>query len=81
MLCVNFGSIFDKTEITPRPPKDKIGIIWSSFPEYIFKLSLQSDAILATCDILPDASFIATIFSILDNSKQVSGFILTPLLQ
>lgn len=72
--------MFDKTEITPIPPKDKIGTIWSSFPEYIFKFSLHREAILAICEILPDASFIATIFSIFDNSKQVSGLILTPVL-
>lgn len=30
---VNFGLIFDKTEITPKPPKEQIGIAWSSLPE------------------------------------------------
>lgn len=77
---MNFGSMFDKTEMTPKPPKDKIGIIWSSFPEYMCKLSWHKAAILAICEILPEASLIATIFSILDNSKQVSGLILTPVL-
>ena len=31
--CVNLGLIFDKTEITPNPPKEQIGIAWSSLPE------------------------------------------------
>ena len=74
------GLIFDKTEITPKPPNDNIGNIWSSLPEYIFKLSPHRCAISATCDKFPLASFIATILSIFDNSKQVSGKIFTPVL-
>jgi len=72
--------MFDNTDITPIPPNDSIGIIWSSLPEYICKLSPHNDAIFATCDILPLASFIATMLSIFDSSKHVSGFILTPVL-
>lgn len=71
------GFIFDKTEIAPIPPKDNIGIIKSSLPEYIFKLSPHKCAILATWDKLPLASFIATIFSILESSKHVLGSIFT----
>ena len=33
ILWVSKGLILDKTEITPIPPKDKIGRTWSSFPE------------------------------------------------
>lgn len=33
MSCVNLGLILDKTEITPKPPKEQIGIAWSSLPE------------------------------------------------
>ena len=36
--------------------------------------------VLAICDKSPLASFIATIFSIFDNSKAVSGLIFTPVL-
>ena len=35
---------------------------------------------MATCEILPLASFTATIFGILESSKQVSGVIFTPVL-
>ena len=72
--------MFERTDITPIPPIDKTGRIWSSFPEYIFKLSPHKWAILATWDISPLASFIATIFEILESSKQVSGEIFTPVL-
>lgn len=46
----------------------------------MFKLSLHKYAILATWEILPEASFIATIFEILDNFRHVSGVIFTPVL-
>ena len=55
-------------------------MFWSSFPEYIDKLFPHNAAILAIWDIFPLASFIATIFSVLDNSKQVSGNIFNPVL-
>ena len=79
-MCVYSGKIFDNTDITPIPPSDIIGTIWSSFPEYICKLFLQSDAISATCEIFPLASLIATIFSIFESSKHVLGSIFTPVL-
>ena len=72
--------MLDRTEITPIPPSDKIGIIWSSFPEYIFKLFPHKLAIFATWEIFPEASFIATIFGILESSKHTSGVIFTPVL-
>ena len=71
----------ESTDITPFPPKDKIGTIWSSFPEYIVRLSPHKLAIFATCDMLPLASFMATMFSILDSSRHVSGVMLTPVLE
>ncbi len=74
------GAIFDNTDITPRPPRDKIGTIWSSFPEYMCKFSRQSALISAICERFPLASFIATIFDIFDNSKHVCGKIFTPVL-
>ena len=74
------GTIFERTEITPNPPNERIGKIWSSFPEYICKLSLQSAAISATWDKLPLASFMATMFSILESSKQVEGNMFKPVL-
>jgi len=45
MVCTSLGIIFDNTDTTPSPPKDNIGTIWSSLPEYIAKLSLQRAAI------------------------------------
>lgn len=78
MLWVNLGYKLDKTDITPKAPKESVGIIWSSFPEYIVISSLQSCAILATCEIFPLASFIATILGILERARQVSGSMLTP---
>jgi hypothetical protein len=72
--------MFESTDITPIPPNESIGTIWSSFPEYIFKSSLQRFAISAICEMFPLASFIATMFSIFDNSLQVSGKIFTPVL-
>ena len=81
VILENFlGAIFEITDITPSPPKDNTGNTWSSFPLYICRLSLHSEAILATWDKFPLASFIATILSILDNSKQVSGEIFNPVL-
>ena len=40
--------MLDNTDITPNPPKERIGKIWSSLPEYIARLSLHKFAILAT---------------------------------
>ena len=74
------AKIIAGTDITPFPPNDNIGIIWSSFPEYMSKFSLQSSAIFATCEIFPLASFIATIFFIFESFKQICGSILTPVL-
>ena len=45
---MNFGYILDNTEITPSPPKERVGTIWSSQPEYIASSSLQRLAICAT---------------------------------
>ena len=75
---VREGFIFERTDITPWPPNDKIGKIWSSFPEYISRLSPHKLAILVIWLILPLASLIPTIFSIFDYSKQVSGEIFIP---
>ena len=33
--CVYLGFKFDKTEIQPKPPREQIGIVWSSLPEYM----------------------------------------------
>ena len=33
LAYIKAKAIFDKTEITPNPPKDNTGTIWSSFPE------------------------------------------------
>lgn len=76
--CVNFGAMFDKTDITPMPPRERIGTIWSSLPEYTCKFSRQSALISAIWDRFPLASFIATMLGIFDNSRQVSGNIFTP---
>ena len=77
---MNLGAILDSTEITPSPPKDKIGTIWSSFPEYMCKFSRHSALISAIWDKLPLASLMATIFEIFESSKHVWGVILTPVL-
>ena len=34
MSCTYFGTILERTDTTPLPPRDNIGIIWSSLPEY-----------------------------------------------
>ena len=80
ILRASFGATFDKTEITPFPPNESIGKIWSSLPEYIAKSSPQRCAILAICEILILASLIQTILSILESSKHVSGRIFIPVL-
>lgn len=77
---MNFGTTFDNTEITPIPPRDRIGTIWSSFPEYTCRFSRQSALISAICDKFPLASLIATMFEIFESSRHVSGVILTPVL-
>lgn len=73
--------MLESTETTPIPPTESTGNIWSSFPEYIAKLSLHKFAISATCDIFPLASFIATILSNFESSKHVLGNMLTPVLE
>ena len=79
MSCVSFGAMFDNTEITPKPPKERIGKIWSSLPEYTSN-ALDS-VIVFTWSILPDASFIATTFLFfLAISIAVSGYMFTPVL-
>ena len=77
---VSLGNTLAKTDITPLPPRDSIGTIWSSFPLYIAKSSPHNLDISATWLISPLASFIATIFLTLDNFSTVVGFILTPVL-
>ena len=77
---VLLGATFDNTEITPSPPRESIGSTWSSFPLYMYKLSLQRFAIFAICERSPLASFIATIFGIFESSKQVLGSMFTPVL-
>ena len=72
--------MFDSTEITPKPPSDRIGTIWSSFPEYTCRFSLHSAFISAICDRFPLASLIATMFDIFESSKHVSGVMFTPVL-
>ena len=72
--------MFDNTEITPLPLTDKMGTIWSSFPEYIEKSSPHKLEILETWEIFPLASLIPIILSILESSKQVSGNIFMPVL-
>ena len=75
---MKFGTIFESTEITPIPPIDKIGIIWSSFPEYICRLSWHKNLVFEICEIFPQASLIATMFFTFESSKHVSGSIFTP---
>ena len=31
--CVSLGRMLERTEMTPFPPSDMMGTIWSSFPE------------------------------------------------
>lgn len=70
----------ERTEITPKPPRERIGKTWSSLPEYIARLLPHKLAISATCEMFPLASFTATIFSILESSKQVAGVMFRPVL-
>ena len=51
------GATLDSTEITPLPPRERRGTIWSSLPEY--KSTLPSDRLIrvAMAEKLPLASF------------------------
>ena len=76
---VCFGATLDSTEITPIPPSDMIGTIWSSLPEYRSTLSPARDISLAICPILPLASLMPTIFSTSVHSlAAVCGWMLHP---
>lgn len=57
ILLVYSGNILDRTEITPAPPRESTGSIWSSFPEYIAISSPHKLEICATCEIFPRSFF------------------------
>ena len=59
---VSFGKILDKTEITPLPPIDINGTIWSSFPQYKSSLPFTRLIVSTALEISPFASFIAQTF-------------------
>jgi len=69
---------FATTEITPIPPKERIGKVWESFPERTKKLWSAAAIILDTWSIFPLASLIPTILFSLLNLTTVAGEIFTP---
>ena len=75
------GATLDSTEITPLPPRERRGTIWSSLPEY--KSTLPSDRLIrvAMAEKLPLASLTPTILSTsLHRAAMVSGLMVTPVL-
>jgi hypothetical protein len=75
---ISAGTSFPDTEMTPRPPIDITGSASASSPLSTMKSAGTRTQTSQICDMLPDASFTATMFGIAARRASVAGSTLQP---
>src|SRR6266849_1293896 len=75
---ISAGISFETTEMTPRPPRAMSGSVMASSPERTMNSSGTALRIAAICEMLPEASLMPAMFSILASRFTVAGSMFTP---